>query len=91
MELLECKKSRGVWKYTTESFEFKLVDEKLHDYKTLILTPKHLKILKNKSDRSKKDLEDYIIGCYFAHENADVREHNNKVARLRRQKNAKRK
>jgi hypothetical protein len=83
---IECTKSRGVWKYMAEEFSFKFIDEKLHTHATLIVQPKHIKILQNKSELSPAQLKQSIIDTMFAQENADVREHNNKVARLRRAK-----
>jgi hypothetical protein len=82
--MIHCEKSRGAWKYTSEGFSFKLIDEKLHDYKTLIVTPKHIKVLSNTSEMTNKELKNVIIETMFAQENADVREHNNKIAKIRR-------
>lgn len=83
---MECKKYRGVWKYTAEDYSFKFIDEKLHEHSTLLIKPKHLRILSNTTTKSKKDLRDFIIDSHFYGENEAVREHNNKVARKRRER-----
>ena len=83
---MKCELNRKVWKYTGEDFSFKLIDEKLHTYSSLILKPLHIKIITNESSRSTKELKQYIIDMFFFEENERVRLHNNEVARKRREK-----
>ena len=83
---MECKKYRGVWKYTAEDYSFKLIDEKLHEHSTLLIKPKHLRILSNTTTQSNEKLKTFIIDSHFHAENEYVREHNNAVARKRRER-----
>ena len=83
---MECKKYRGVWKYTAEDYSFKFIDEKLHEHSTLLIKPKHLRILSNTTTKSNEKLKTFIIDSHFHAENEYVREHNNAVARKRRER-----
>tara|TARA_B110000503_G_C6818573_1_gene277958 strand:+ start:130 stop:399 length:270 start_codon:yes stop_codon:yes gene_type:complete len=83
---LKATRVRNTWRYTTEEFQFKFIDEKYHDHTSLIVKPSHIQILKNTSTRTPKELKDYIVGLYFSEENGETREHNNAVARRRRAK-----
>ena len=81
---LTTTRHRNTWRYTTEDFTFKFIDEKYHTYASLIIKPSHIKIIKNTSTRTPKELKDYIISMFFFEENESVRKHNNAVARKRR-------
>ena len=83
---LKTTRVRNTWRYATEEFKFKFIDEKYHTYSSLIVKPSHIKVLENTSTRTLKELKDYIINMYFFEENESVRIHNNAVARKRRAK-----
>ena len=78
---------RNTWKYVAEDFSFKLIDEKFHDYSSLIIQGKHIRILSNTSHRSSRELRDYICDLFFHEDNERVRLHNNEIARKRRLRN----
>jgi hypothetical protein len=83
---LKTTRVRNTWRYATEEFTFKFIDEKYHTHSSLIVKPSHIKVLENTSTRTLKELKDYIINMYFFEENESVRIHNNAVARKRRAK-----
>ena len=66
------------------SFQFK--NEKEQFYNTLIVAPKHLKVLYNTTGLTTTDLKNKIIKQWFAEENEAVRQHNNLKSRERRAK-----
>ena len=70
-----------------EFVDGKFVDEKYHQYTTLIITPKLIDILVNETGLSDFELKKYIATTFFKEENDIAREHRNKKARERRQKN----
>ena len=71
-----------------KKYSFRFVDEKYHQYTTLIVTPKVLEILVNETGLTDFELKKYISTNFFKEENEMVREHLNKKARERRAKNA---
>ena len=63
--------------YYGSNYEFTLTEEKLQKYTSLIIAPKHIRILINKTKLSTKDLKDMIIESWFSAENNTVRNSNN--------------
>ena len=76
----------GEW-IKDKKYSFRFVDEKYHQYTTLIITPKLIDILVNETGLSDFELKKYIATTFFKEENDIAREHRNKKARERRQKN----
>jgi len=81
MELLKENKEYTYYGY---DYVFRLANEKYHDYTSLIIKPSHIKLVKNLSDLSTKDLKAKIIEDWFAEENEMVRQRNNQKAKVRR-------
>ena len=71
--------------YHGKDYSFSLTDEKYHNYATLIISPKHIKVLDNKTNLNLKDLKDMIIFEWFKDENEVVREQNNNKRRAKLQ------
>ena len=69
--------------FETDS-EFMLTDEKYHQYSSLIISPRHIKILKNKSNLSNANLKLRIVEEWFSLESADIRISNNAKRRSKR-------
>ena len=63
--------------YYGSNYEFTLTDEKFQQYTSLIIAPKHIKILINKTELSARDLKSMIVESWFAEENDIVRNSNN--------------
>lgn len=70
-----------------KKYSFRFVDEKYHQYTTLIVTPKVLEVLVNETGLTNFELKKYISTNFFKEENKIVREHLNKKARERRARN----
>ena len=69
-----------------QKYSFRFTDEKYHQHKALIITPKILKILVNETKLSDHELKKYISTVYFKEENRTVRDYLNRKARERRQR-----
>ena len=65
--------------YFGEDYEFTLTEEKFHNYRTLIVTDKQIRWLKE-PDQDKQE----IIDLWFGLENEWVRQDNNKRRREKR-------
>ena len=75
----------NILNYHGKDYSFSLTDEKYHNYATLIISPKHIKVLDNKTNLNLQELKDMIISEWFAEENAFVREQNNNKRRTKLQ------
>ena len=75
----------NILNYYGKDYSFSLTDEKYHNYATLIISPKHIKVLDNKTNLNLRELKDMIISEWFAEENAFVREQNNNKRRAKLQ------
>jgi hypothetical protein len=67
----------GVLYYNAPDYQFTLTYEKYHNYATIIIKSKDIKITKNNTNLSIKDLKEYIISEWFAEENEMTRQKNN--------------
>ncbi len=67
----------GVLYYNAPDYQFALTDEKYHNYATLIVNTKHIKITKNNTELSTKDIKEHIINDWFAEENEMTKQKNN--------------
>ena len=67
----------GVLYYNSPDYQFTLADEKYHNYATLVISSNHLRITKNNTGLSTKDLKEHIINEWFAEENEMTRQKNN--------------
>ena len=67
----------GVLCYNAPDYQFTLADEKYHNYATLVIGSNHLRITKNDTGLSTKDLKEHIINEWFAEENEMTRQKNN--------------
>lgn len=63
--------------YFGEDYEFTLTDEKFHNYRTLVVAPKNIKMISNRGELSKSE----IVELWFGKENETTRENNNKKRR----------
>ena len=63
--------------YNAPDYQFTLADEKYHNYATLVIGSNHLRITKNDTGLSTKDLKEHIINEWFAEENEMTRQKNN--------------
>ena len=75
---------KGVVYYSGADYKFKLSDEQLHKYTSLIVGPQHIRIIENTSGLSNKDLKARIIEKWFGAENDRVRSRNNAKRRAKR-------
>ena len=71
----------------TQKFSWSLIDEKYKEYRSLILTPKYVKILMNKTGLSDQEVKEYICNVICKEDNDKVRERNNQKAKERRERN----
>ena len=75
------------YRYFGPDYKFVLNDEKYHNYATLIVNPSHIKIVKNETSKSNKELKEQIITDWFLEENESTRDRNNRKAREKRNGN----
>ena len=71
----------------TQKFSWSLIDEKYNEYRSLILTPKYVKILMNETGLSDQEVKEYICNVICKEDNDKVRERNNQKAKERRERN----
>ena len=71
----------------TQKFSWSLIDEKYNDYRSLILTPRYIKILMNETGLSDQEVKEYICNVICKEDNDKVRERNNQKAKERRERN----
>lgn len=69
-----------------EKFSWKMTEDKLNYYQSLIYFPKHISIIDNKTSRTDTELKRYVCNVILKEENDETRERNNKKAREKRQK-----
>ena len=69
------------WYYESPDYSFRLVDEKYHSYETLILAPKHIKLMRVatalRNSISTQELLETIVDDWFGAENEWTRNRNN--------------
>ena len=69
------------WYYESPDYSFRLTDEKYHSYETLILAPKHIKLMRVatalSNSISTQELLETIVEDWFGAENEWTRERNN--------------
>lgn len=73
MKIMRAEYIRNKLHYFGENYEFTLIDEKYHNYATLIIKPQHIKFVKNPNKITKTQ----AIEEWFAAENEITREQNN--------------
>jgi|TARA_R110000803_G_scaffold176815_1_gene239210 hypothetical protein len=81
---MELRRENKTWTYHGPDYIFVMADEKHHEYTSLVVKPSHIKVLKNFSDMSTKDLKARIIEDWFVEQNVLVKDNNNEKARERR-------
>jgi hypothetical protein len=69
-----------------EKFSWKMTEDKLNYYQSLIYFPKHISIIDNKTSRTDTELKRYVCNVILKEENDETRERNNRKAREKRQK-----
>ena len=69
-----------------EKFSWKMKEDKLNYYQSLIYFPKHISIIDNKTSRTDTELKRYVCNVILKEENDETRERNNRKAREKRQK-----
>lgn len=67
----------GVLYYNAPDYQFTLTYEKYHNYATIIIKSKDIKLTSNNSGLSTKELKEKIINEWFADENDNTRKQNN--------------
>jgi len=72
-----AERLNNVMYYNAADYQFTLTDEKYHNYATLVIGSNHLRITKNDTELSTKDLKEHIINEWFAEENEMTRQKNN--------------
>ena len=68
----------------TQKVTWKFTEDKLNYHRSLIYTPKHIKLIKNETSLTDKQLKEYICSVILKELNDETRERNNKKARERR-------
>ena len=68
----------------TQRVTYKFTEDKLNYHRTLIYTPKHIKLIKNETSLTDKQLKEYICSLILKELNDETRERNNQKARERR-------
>ena len=79
-----AERLNSVIHYNAPDYQFKLSDEKYHNYATLVVGSNHLRITKNDTGLSTKDLKEHIINEWFAEENEITRQRNNAKRKQKR-------
>ncbi len=72
-----AERLNDVMYYNAPDYQFTLTYEKYHNYATIIIQSKDIKITSNNSGLSTKDLKEKIINEWFADENDNTRKQNN--------------
>ena len=72
------------FKYEGDNYTFQFKNEREAFYKTLVVAPRHLKILRNNTDLSSKQLKELIVAEWFAEENEQTRRNNNAKRRAKK-------
>jgi hypothetical protein len=70
--------------YMSNDYKFKLADEQYHRHTSLVVGPQHIRIIKNNTELSTKDLKAQIVETWFGAENDRVRSRNNAKRRAKR-------
>ena len=71
------------FKYEGEGYIFEFRNEREAFYHTLVVSPKHLKVLSNDTGLNSNQLKELIISEWFAEENEQVRISNNAKRRAK--------
>ena len=69
-----------------EKFSWKMTEDKLNYYQSLIYFPKYISIIDNKTSRTDTELKRYVCNVILKEENDETRERNNKRQEKKRQK-----
>ena len=73
------------WIYSGADYSFMLIDEKYHNYETLILTSKYIKVTKHENKtETKAALKERIVAEWFEEENRKIADANNAKSRMKR-------
>jgi|TARA_R110000787_G_scaffold138750_1_gene252421 hypothetical protein len=79
--------NNGTVFYMGKEYKFKLADEQYHRHTSLIVGPQHIRIIKNNTELSTKDLKAQIVQTWFGAENDRVRSRSNAKRRAKRATN----
>ena len=79
--------NNGTVFYMGKEYKFKLADEQYHKHTSLIVGPQHIRIIKNNTELSTKDLKAQIVQTWFGAENDRVRSRSNAKRRAKRATN----
>jgi len=71
------------FKYKGDGYTFVFANPREGFYKTLIVRPRHLKVLRNDTEMTTEQLKDSVIAEWFAEENEQVRIDNNAKRRAK--------
>lgn len=66
-----------------QKFSWKMVEDKLNYYRTLVYLPKHITIIENQTSTSDTELRKYVCDVILKEANDETRERNN----MKRRKN----
>ena len=73
------------WYYEAPHYSFRLTEEKFHSYETLILAPKHIKLMRVatalSNSISTQELLETIVDDWFSEDNDWTRARNNRKRR----------
>jgi len=72
------------FKYKGEDYTFTFKNPREGFYRTLIVRPSHLKLLKNNTGMANKDLKELVVAEWFAEENKQNRLEANAKRRTKR-------
>ena len=71
------------FKYEGDGYVFEFKNEREAFYHTLVVRPRHLKVLSNNTGMTTEQLKDSVIAEWFAEENEQVRLENNAKRRAK--------
>ena len=71
------------FKYEGDGYVFEFKNEREAFYHTLVVRPRHLKVLSNTTGMTTEQLKDSVIAEWFAEENEQVRLENNAKRRAK--------
>lgn len=59
--------------YKDNNYEFKFVNPREAFHRSLVVRPKHLKVLRNDTEMSTKELKEFIVNEWFNEENESIK------------------
>ena len=71
------------FKYEGDGYVFQFTNEREAFYQTLVVSPRHLKVLSNDTGLNSKQLRELIITEWFSEENEMTRRRNNEKRRAK--------